>query len=101
MNVELKIVAQGADLTAVASRDVDGFTATITGDIITPMQTDHSPGPMKEIQTPARQQQDQSYGPVEVRAPSLHELQQKIKERIENDGFPYVQGDLDKLLEGL
>ncbi len=83
MNLKWKLEAQNADLTAVVSRNADGFTATIDGEILTPMQAGDSSKPLRILQ-------DQPYGPVEVRASSLDELKQAIEDKIAHDGYPFV-----------
>ena len=84
MYLEWKIEAQGADLTAVVSENADGFTATIHGQIVTPMLAGDSEKEDRIIR-------DQQYAPAEVRAQSLDELKRVVEKRIEKDGFRYIR----------
>jgi hypothetical protein len=84
MKREVRIHAQGANLTVVMSRDAEGFSAIITGDIVDPPRVGDSDVPDRIIR-------NEHYGPVTVRAPSLEELKRGVEEKIDNDGFSFIR----------
>ncbi len=78
MDLEWKIEAIGADLTAVVNYDARGLSAVITGEIVDARQAGDS-------NLPPRIMGSELYGPETVRAQSLGELKWAVEEKIEND----------------
>jgi len=84
MKREVRIHAQGANVTAVMSHDAGEFSAIITGDIVDVPRVGASDMPDRIIR-------NEHYGPVTVRASSLQKLKRAVEEKIENDGFPFIR----------